>query len=73
MPTRSSAQPDVPRFIRIDKSLSKYTKKLNKHHNRAIQWGVPGPAHTKGVILVGIGEPAVTVSVPNHIAIEEAA
>ena len=73
MPTRSSAPPSEPKFIRVDKSLSKYTKKLNKHQNRPIQWGEPGPAHTKGLILVGIGEPAVRVSVPNHIALEHAA
>jgi hypothetical protein len=73
MPTRSSAPPSEPKFVRVDKSLSKYTKKLNKHQNRPIQWGEPGPAHTKGLILVGIGEPAVRVSVPNHIALEHAA
>ena len=66
MPTRRSTTASAPQFLRVDKHLSKYTKALNQHLERPIQWGEEGAKHTKGLILVAEAQPAAEISVPNR-------
>ena len=73
MPTRRTATASAPQFLRVDKHLSKYTKALNQHLERPIQWGEEGAKHTKGLILVAEAQPAAEISVPNRVAQEHAA
>ena len=70
MPTRSKSSAGPPKFLRVDKYLSKYTKQLNKHLEQPIQWSEPGKTHTKGLVLVDESSPAAEVSVPNRVAQE---
>ena len=51
MPTRSKSSAEPPKFLRVDKTLSKYTKQLNKYLEQPIQWSEPGKTHTKGEFL----------------------
>ena len=68
MPTRQTASAQSPQFLRVDKHLSKYTKSLNQHLERPIQWGEAGKSHTRGLVLVDEAKPAAEVSVPNRVA-----
>ena len=70
MPTRSKSSAGPPKFLRVDKYLSKYTKQLNKYLEQPIQWSEPGKTHTKGLVLVDESSPAAEVSVPNRVAQE---
>ena len=70
MPTRSKSSAGPPKFLRVDKYLSKYTKQLNKYLEQPIQWSEPGKTHTKGLVLVDELSPAAEVSVPNRVAQE---
>ena len=70
MPTRSKSSAGSPKFLRVDKYLSKYTKQLNKYLEQPIQWSEAGKTHTKGLVLVDESSPAAEVSVPNRVAQE---
>ena len=72
MPTRSKPSAEPPKFLRVDKHLSKYTKQLNKYLEQPIQWSEPGKTHTKGLVLIDESSPAAEISVPNRIAQEHA-
>ena len=72
MPTRSKSSAESPKFLRVDKHLSKYTKQLNKYLEQPIQWSAPGKTHTKGLVLIDESSPAAEISVPNRIAQEHA-
>jgi hypothetical protein len=72
MPTRSKSSAEPPKFLRVDKHLSKYTKQLNKYFEQPIQWSEPGKTHTKGLVLIDESSPAAEISVPNRIAQEHA-